>query len=117
MIGVMIVSIQCPQCGHEFDAEAEERSAVCPACARAVILKTPKVILPKQNAAPITRMTTCADCGSAMSRRALWCQQCGSLQRSLFWLVWNITCEFWVVAAILGIIGWTILQIIHAATS
>jgi hypothetical protein len=50
-----------------------------------------------------------------MSRRALWCPACGSLQRSLLGFMWQIMCAFWAVGFIVAAIGWVILKLAELA--
>jgi hypothetical protein len=60
-------------------------------------------------------MKPCADCGAAMSQRALWCPACGSIQRSLFGLLWEIATTLGFIWLLFAVIGWLILKLAEAA--
>jgi len=62
------------------------------------------------------RMTACADCGAPMSRRALWCPACGSIQRSLFGLIFQIAGTMALVWLVFVALGWLILKLIESVS-
>jgi hypothetical protein len=138
----MIAKCQCQLCGgnvefevaeFEFSGETSHRrlgqTIDCPHChkptqlymnkAEFVASKTPNwsigspLYMAVQPERAKSRMTTCADCGAQMSRRALWCPSCGSIQRSLFGLLFNIACTLALVWLVFGLLGWLILKLME----
>jgi hypothetical protein len=63
------------------------------------------------------RMTACADCSAPMSRRALWCPACGSIQRSLFGLLFQIASTLALVWLVFVALGWLILKLIELVSA
>jgi hypothetical protein len=53
----------------------------------------------------------CADCGSEISKRALWCPSCGSMGKSLFWKVWDVVAAFYLLTLIFEIIGFPLWKL------
>jgi DNA-directed RNA polymerase subunit RPC12/RpoP len=115
----VILTIKCEHCGKDFESEGLERTEFCPHCGREThVAGGGHSSAPRPIPRPVqtSRMMACADCGAQMSRRALWCPACGSLQRSLIGLMLQIMCAFWVVFFILSAIGWVILKLIELVT-
>ena len=117
----MILTIKCEHCGKDFESEGLERTEFCQHCGRETHVaghensQSPPAAAPAAARLQTSRMMACADCGAAMSRRALWCPACGSLQRSLLGLMWQIMCAFWAVGFIIAAIGWLILKLAELA--
>lgn len=117
----MILTIKCEHCGKEFESEALEKTEFCPHCGRETtiasgVISEPKTVRsPAQNwparTLPESKMIKCADCGAPMSRRALWCPTCGSIQRSLFGLLFDIACTLGLIWFLFAVIGWLIVQL------
>lgn len=126
----MIAKCQCQNCGKsvEFDADQLDRAGStsnrvlgqvieCPHCGKStqLYLNLAEFVAPPAPKPPVSRMITCADCGAPMSQRALWCPACGSIQRSLFGLLWKISAAWGLVWLLFAALGWFILKLIEAA--
>jgi len=114
----MVTTVKCRHCGKDFEADAEERTVFCPHCEKetpTASFQTSRPFVAAQLDHAKSRMTGCADCGAPMSRRALWCPACGSIQRSLFGLLWTIAATWGLVWLVFGVLGWLILKLIEAA--
>jgi DNA-directed RNA polymerase subunit RPC12/RpoP len=112
----MILTVKCEQCGKEFESEGMDRTEFCPHCGSETRVAGRTVAAPPPPLnAPRARMKPCADCGSQMSKRALWCPACGSIQRSLFGLVWEITGAMALVWLVIGVTLWLVGKLIERA--
>ena len=113
----MILTIKCEFCGKDFESEGLERTEFCPHCGRETHVTgrenspSPTAAAPAVARPKTSRMMACADCGAAMSRRALWCPACGSIQHSLAGLIFQIMGAFWLVTGVVALIGWLILKL------
>jgi hypothetical protein len=124
----MISKCKCQHCGGnvEFDAAEFELSGEtshrnlgqaidCPHCRKPtqIYMNKAEFGTPPTQKPQVSQMKACADCASQMSRRALWCPACGSIQRSLFGLLFYIASTLAAVWLVFGILGWLIMKLME----
>jgi DNA-directed RNA polymerase subunit RPC12/RpoP len=104
----MVVTAKCSQCGAQFEAEIEERSALCPKCGREVWLNMPQVPVPPAPTLPtagfFAQMKPCEYCKQQISRAAVFCPHCGGFKSIPFQLVWQAVCAFVVASVLVGLL-------------
>jgi DNA-directed RNA polymerase subunit RPC12/RpoP len=114
----MVTTVKCRHCSKDFEADAEERTVFCPHCEKetpTASFQTSRPLVAAQLDRVKSRLIGCADCGAPMSRRALWCPACGSIQRSLFGLLFEVAGTLALVWLAFAVLGWFILKLIEAA--
>ena len=115
-------TINCPHCQQPTQIYMNKAEFTAPKKPGLVadlkeIWTDPKWLVRQDAKQKALRMTTCADCGAQMSRRALWCPACGSIQRSLFGLLFEIACTMALVWGVFAGISWLILKLIETLTA
>src|ERR1039457_3370046 len=113
----MIVQTICQYCRHEFEADAEDRTAKCPVCNRETKISAQKISSPNKLE---SQLTSCPSCNAEVSTKADFCPKCGHRFRYAggvnlkdpVHVIGLIICVIFSLAVIVGVVYY-IIEVSH----